>query len=131
MSTRTLPQTSHEANKEMTYDLRAGHWAKIKEALGKVDSGLIYTDIAVLIGLDKHAVGRRLSELESMQAIYKTGEKRLTPSKRNAFVYKLTKSTPDEKIAKEVAYKPNELTAAEYATKIINKSFEQPVQQLF
>lgn len=90
MPKNKLPQTSLDAYKQVHPDMLSAHHAKIILALRRTKNGLMYEQIAAQVQLDKHQVGRRLSELESMQIIYKPGEKRKTASNREAFVYKLT-----------------------------------------
>lgn len=128
MSTRTLPATSHEANYRMTDDIKQKHYQKILDALDKLGIG-IYTDIAVVSGLEPHAVGRRLSELEGMQKVWKAGGKKLTPSGRNAFLYQLT--TPPAKTEKEQNIYRNKgvVTAAEHAANILHATQPENIQQ--
>ena len=86
---RKLPETSHEANKEMTYDLKLNHKKQIVLAL-KILKKATFEEIANHLNWDdKNRVARRLLELERDQLIYKPGEKRLTKYGRNAYVYSL------------------------------------------
>lgn len=103
MSSReNLPTTSIEAYKSVSPEMLTTHHSKIIEALRLSKKGLMYEQIAAQIKMDKHQVGRRLSELEAMQIIYKPGEKRLTSTSRSAYVYRLVEngevSTKPEKI---------------------------------
>lgn len=88
MSITTLPDTSHEAYRSVTHKMLFNHHKKIILALTQLGSGM-YEDIAIKTGLESHSVGRRLSELERMNVIYKPGEKKKTSTGRNAYVYKL------------------------------------------
>lgn len=86
---RKNPSTSIEAYRSMTSDLIQKDHAKILNALEQLGSA-IYEEIAKHLNwIDKNKVSRRLKELEGLQMIYKTGEKRTTTSNRNAYVYKL------------------------------------------
>lgn len=88
---RINPATSHEAYKSMTKDLLSNHHTKIIEALNYLGNAT-FEEIAIHLQWDdKNRAARRLSELEREQIIYKPGEKRLTKSGRNAFVYALIK----------------------------------------
>lgn len=91
MSKSKLPATSMEAyrHKDMP-DMISAHHFKIIMALRASKLGMMYEQIAGNTRLEKHQIGRRISELEKKQLIYKTGEKRKTSTNRNAFVYKLT-----------------------------------------
>lgn len=89
---RNNPTTSLAAYRSLTPEMMDKHYGKIISALKLAKNGLIYEQIAAQIKLDKHQVGRRTSELERMQVIYKTGEKRNTSTNRPAFVYKLVEN---------------------------------------
>lgn len=85
---RNLPVTSKLAY-AASADLKAAHQAKIVECLHMNPKGLIYEEISVKCNMDKHAVGRRLSELERDMKIFKPGETRKTSTGRLAMVYRL------------------------------------------
>lgn len=74
--TQKLPETSLAAYRSVNSEMINSHHSKIISALKLAKNGLIYEQIAAQLKLDKHQVGRRVSELERMQVIYKTGEKR-------------------------------------------------------
>ena len=84
-----LPSTSHEANKKATHEMRDNHYKKIIAALLKLGAGN-YEVIAWKCKLDKHAVHRRLNELEKREIVYNTKIKTATSSGRSAFTYALT-----------------------------------------
>lgn len=89
---RINPSTSHEAYSKLKQtDERERHYAKITWAL-RILGEAIYEKIAEFCRLDKHQVGRRLSEMERDQKIRKTDKKLPTSTGRNAFVYTLIKS---------------------------------------
>ena len=94
MST-TLPSTSIEAYKKVTPEMLQGHYGKILQAL-KILGTANYEKIATHVGLDRHAVGRRLKEMEEKQWVHKPGTKSKTKSERNAFDYSLTGVVPEE-----------------------------------
>jgi predicted ArsR family transcriptional regulator len=81
-----LPQTSHDANKEMTAQLRQQHHDKILSSL-QVLGEAIYEDIAKHTGMDRHQVGRRLKELVDAGKIYNTLKTGLTSTGRKANMY--------------------------------------------
>lgn len=88
---RNNPDTSISAYKELkSSDQQKQHYKKILEALEKIGSG-IYEKIAIVSGLEKHQVHRRLSEMERQLLVYKTKEKQPTSNNRKAYVYKIYK----------------------------------------
>lgn len=113
---RNLPDTSHTAKAMFTEDMKQAHHAKILSALTKLHFG-IYTDIAIAAGIEPHAVGRRLNELEADGKVWKPGGKKNTPSGRPAYLYQIVGEP--QKVEKEVTYKKGEPTAAEHANEII------------
>jgi hypothetical protein len=124
---RNNPTTSHEAYASMTSVILADHYQKILSSL-KVLGKAIYEEIALQNEWgDKNRVSRRLLEMERMGLVYKTGEKRLTTSKRNANVYALVtngqKSVEPERVDK------NTTTAADFANLIIAASGKRLVQK--
>lgn len=89
MPERNLPDTSHEAYRKLkSTDERERHHAKIIEAL-QVIGMANYERIAAASGLEKHQVGRRLSELERDGKVYKSGVKLPTSNNVNAYAYQL------------------------------------------
>jgi hypothetical protein len=82
-----LPETSLDAHKR-SKELSEAHRKIILEALEKHGS-MTYEQIALCTNLDRHAVGRRLCELERENKIHKPGEKKFTQSGRQAFVYEI------------------------------------------
>ena len=114
---RTNPQTSLDAWRSMDGKILADHYCKILTALDLLGTG-IYEEIATQVGFtDKNQVSRRLAELERMELVYKTGEKGLTKSNRQAFKYKIrTKETIVPTIEK---FTPPDTTAADFANMII------------
>lgn len=120
---RNLPDTSHAANKAATLEMRQGHYKKIIDALSKLGVAN-YEKIADYIGLDRHAVGRRVSEMEGLQLIYKPGTKSFTKSHRQAYDYCLTgQGMP--KTDNEVKYSKHETSAAQHASALLNLTNKQ------
>lgn len=91
------PETSNEAFRSLTPDMITKHHNKIIIALRKLGEAT-YEEIARAVKMERHQVGRRLSELEREQIVYKPGNKKSTKSGRHAFVYRLyeVKSTDQE-----------------------------------
>ena len=122
---RINPQTSTDAFKAVSPEMLADHYQKILGALKSLKKA-IYEEVAKEIGWeDKNRVSRRLAELEGMQLVYKTGEKRLTSSKRNANVYALVTNG-------EVSVEPErqpKLTAVDFANVLINKTKMGKIRQ--
>lgn len=118
---KQLPETSKEAYKKVSAEMLQGHWGKIIKSL-KILGTANYEKISAHNGLEPHATARRLKELESMEIIYKPGTKSKTKSKRDAFDYCLTGQglAHTEKELKEVVYKKNEKSAADYASQLAN-----------
>lgn len=83
-----LPRTSHAAYREAKKGLIENHQGKILAALESLKSAN-YETIADHVRLEKHAVGRRLSELERMEKVYKPGTTSPTSAGRMAFNYSL------------------------------------------
>lgn len=119
---RELPSTSKAAYQQAKEGLLEGHHAKIISALQELGIAN-YEVIAAKAGLERHAVGRRLKELEGEQRVFKPGSKSLTKTNRLAYDYCLT-SSETVKTEKEVKYVPREKTAAEYSAELI-KSCQQ------
>lgn len=87
--TTKLPDTSIEAYESVSVEMLADHHRKIVNALSVLGNAN-YEKIATLMGMEPHAVGRRLKELLEMELIYKTENKSLTKSGRKAYDYCLT-----------------------------------------
>ena len=124
---RNNPTTSHEAYASMTPVILADHYQKILSSLSVLGKA-IYEEIAVHNQWqDKNRVSRRIGELERMQLVYKTGEKKLTSSGRNANVYALVtngqKSVEPERVDK------NQTSAVDYANLLIAASGKRLVQK--
>lgn len=88
MSNRKNPPTSIAAHRQAN-ELKSEHYEKIIKALRKIRAGGIYTEIATISGMRPDQVGRRLSEMEAAQVVFKVGNTRPTPAKRQAAVYQL------------------------------------------
>lgn len=113
-----LPSTSLEAYKAVSLEMLTNHHKCILVALKVMGSGT-FEQIAVAVAMEKHQIGRRVSELERMGVIYKPGEKCLTSSNRYAFVYKLVENG-------EVSAQPEKIlsgpSVGELARPLIQKS---------
>ena len=122
---RINPQTSTDAFKAVSPEMLADHYQKILGALKSLKKA-IYEEVAKEIGWDdKNRVSRRLAELEGMQLVYKTGEKRLTSSKRNANVYALVTNG-------EVSVEPERIpkvTSVDFANVLIAKTKMGKIKQ--
>ena len=125
MSNRKLPSTSHAANKAATEEMRRTHYGKIISALKVLGSG-IYEQIADYCGMDKHQVGRRLSEMEGLQLVWKPGAKKPTKSNRMAYVYQLTGDSQPKTENEAVAYRKDVKNASDYA-KDMQESCKKPL----
>ncbi len=123
---RNNPTTSHEANKSMTKELRAADHAKILEAMEALGGFTIYTEVATYLGWsDKSKVSRRNIEILRDGKIYLTGNKRLTPTNRNAQEYGIVKEgTVIPAIPEKEHYMANQTSAADYANLLIAGSKE-------
>lgn len=86
---RKNPKTSIEAYKSLTPEMLSSHQGKILKALAELGKAN-YEIIANKIKLERHAVGRRLSELERSGLVHKVGTTSKTKSGRNAYDYTLT-----------------------------------------
>lgn len=88
---KELPETSLEANRMATEEMRNNHRSKIIKALQVLGSAN-YEQIATYLTLEPHAVGRRMKELVLMDIVFKPGTKLPTKSGRDAYVYTLQKA---------------------------------------
>lgn len=113
-----LPETSLEAYHSVSPEMLTNHHKNILIALNKLKSGN-YEQIADAVSMERHQIGRRLSEMERMGIIYKPGEKRVTSTGRNAFVYKLVEN--GEKSVEMEKALPG-LSVGELAKPLIQKS---------
>jgi predicted transcriptional regulator len=111
---RNNPTTSLEAYRQVNSEMLVNHHGKIISALKSAKNGLMYEQIAAQIKMDKHQVGRRLSELERIGVVYKPGEKRNTSTNRQAFVYKLVENG-------EVSAQPERMMKGESVSDISRK----------
>jgi predicted ArsR family transcriptional regulator len=87
---KTDPQTSRAAAARV-HEFSGSHKKRIVAALDELGDGTVY-EIAALTGIDAHAVGKRIKELEEAKVIecpVIDGEEltRKTPSGRNARVW--------------------------------------------
>lgn len=110
---RNLPDTSISAYKQAE-PMIAPHHKKIIAALN-VLGVCIYEKIADYLKMDKHQIGRRLSELESLQIVCKPGTKAPTKTGRLAYEYSLTEygksiDTGEIKIPNPVGRPKKEIT---------------------
>lgn len=117
MSTRKLPKTSLEAydKKKETADSDRKKIIQALQILGTAN----YEKIAKQARLEMHAVGRRLSELERMEKVFKPGTKTKTSRGCMAFEYKLMPGV-------EYVYEEGKETAAESAVKLIKMTKQKP-----
>jgi len=117
-----MPDTSKDAFKALTPEKLAKDYSDIVFALKCLKEGS-YEQISKVLGwVDMGKCSRRLKELQSMQVIYKPGNKILTSRNRFAYVYKLVengeKSVEPEKVMKGE-------TVADISRKLVH-----PVQKL-
>lgn len=123
MTAKKLPETSLEAYKQVTPEMLSEHHRKIVSALQVLGSST-YEGIANHVNLDRHQVGRRLSELERMQIVYKPGQKKPTKSGRMAYCYSLCITGP--KTEKEFnGYKKGEKTSTDFSKELIQATQQQ------
>lgn len=108
-----IPDTSKAAHARAKQGLIDSHKAKVLAAIQKLKLAN-YEAIAQDTGLDKHAVGRRLKELEGEQKIYKPGSKSKTASGCKAYDYAIL---PNQTETGNLYL--NQTSAAEHAAEII------------
>ncbi len=84
----TDPATSHDAADRVP-EFAHGHFRKILDALDDMGRAATYHEIAVFAGLEPHAAGKRMSELEAAGLIFRTDETHATPSGRQAHMWRL------------------------------------------
>ncbi len=120
MPKKKLPDTSLAAY-EQAKPMINPHHEKILSALSVIGKS-IYEKIADHLKMDKHQIGRRLSELESMQLVHKPGTKGVTKTGRSAYEYELTPEGGKVEISKEFVYKKGQESAADAAVKLIHSA---------
>lgn len=106
---RNNPSTSHAAFKQVTSEMKEGHYMKIIAALQKLKSAN-YETISQKCGLERHAVGRRLSEMLERGMIWKPGGYSKTSSGRDAYNYQLTTETKIHPTTVEKAVKGHSIS---------------------
>ena len=117
------PETSMEAFNEFTELMREKDHDLIMGALSVLKQAN-YEQIAQYLGWgDRNKVSRRLKELELGKKIYKKGDKSLTSSKRNAYIYRVVSNGEISERKERVERKVK--SASDYALRIIN-SCTQP-----
>lgn len=84
---RTDPETSKEAAARAV-EFAHAHHAKIVGSLMTQGNGTIY-EIAGRTGLDHVAVARRMKELEELQAVKRTEDRRAGPTGRTCTVWSI------------------------------------------
>ena len=92
------PQTSLDAYHSQTSEKLTADHQKIVDALNILGQSN-YENIAALARMDRHAVGRRLKEMELHGLIYKPGTKSFLKSGRYGYDYRLTNP---EKVDKKI-----------------------------
>jgi len=117
------PETSMEAFNEFTELMREKDHDLIMGALSVLKQAN-YEQIAQYLGwTDRNKVSRRLKEIELENKIYKKGDKSLTSSKRNAYIYRVVSngevSEQKERVQRKIK------SSADYALRII-ESCNQP-----
>ncbi len=114
---RKNPETSILAYKMLTPEMIAGHHGKIIAALQKLGTAS-YEQLSDYTGLEKHKIGRRLSELERMEVVYKPGSKSPTKSGRMAMNYCLV-GTGAKTEAELNTYKKGEKSSTDYSRDLL------------
>jgi len=116
---RKLPDTSHAAYQQAK-PMIEHHHQKIIEALQVLGSAN-YEVIAAHCKMDRHQIGRRLSELERSLTVFKPGTKTPTKSGRMAYDYCLTNS--NQKKTEKPSHK-EERAMHEFAESLISATNE-------
>ena len=92
MKKSQFPLTSKIAHYSKTEDSKQQDYMKIVSAYKKLKSG-IYTDVASYLNWsDPNKCSRRMKEMREMGLLENTGETKLTPRNRPAFIHKLSDS---------------------------------------
>jgi predicted ArsR family transcriptional regulator len=124
---KQLPQTSYDAYHQVTPEMLQGHYGKILAALKKLGTAN-YETIASNVNLDRHAVGRRLKEMEIKQWVHKPGTTSPTKSGRKAFNYSLTGVVPENILPQSPnpVGRPKKVTTVSYNSLFDNLPIQQP-----
>jgi len=83
----TDPETSHKAA-GAARALAQQHQQMILRAMSDVSGGMTISDLAALTGLDKHAVARRMPELERDGCVYWSGERPMPTGRKGRVWFK-------------------------------------------
>lgn len=126
---RTQPATSLDAFKSLHPSQIREMYHKILEALKSLGSAST-EQIAEFLTVDHPKVHRRVSEMASLQMIYRPGIRVATKSGRTAFVWTICGEN-QPKTESEIVYKSEEKTAAEYAGKLIQMTKNTIQPKLF
>lgn len=122
------PETSLEAYHALTPEKLSGDYAKIIKGLQALGNAT-YEQLSDFLNCrEPNVISRRMKELETKQLVFKTGEKRLTKRRRNAFVYSLINSPKTDEQAQN-QFKKDVPASSDYAAKILKAIPEQ--QSLF
>lgn len=127
MPKRERIDTSIEAYHSLDVNQLNKTYKTIIETLSKIGEGT-FEDIAATAKEDKAKIWKRLSELERMQVVYRPGEKKVLKSGRNGYVWMIREGYV---VKTEVAYRKEETTAAEHASKIIKLTKPEYIPQSF
>lgn len=128
MARKRLPQTSIDAYHSLDPELLTDRYKKILMSLSVLGEATS-EEIAAHAKLDNSKVWKRMSELEKDEygaMVYKPGNKRQLKSGRFGYTYMLTAAATPKTIAEKNIYKSKEKTAGDYASNLINKSFNAP-----
>lgn len=120
MSQRQKIQTSVDAYKSLVPEQLTDTYKGIIAALKTINEGT-FEDISAVMKVDKSVVWKRLSELASMQIIYRPGNKRMLKSGRNGYTWMLCnpdKTEKDVKFSREAISKTKPI---EHYAKNINQ----------
>lgn len=131
MSNQKLPDTSLSAYESVKGKAISKHHKKILEAFDLL-VWANYEQIAVKIGMERHQVGRRLSELELAGKIYKTAMKVATTTGRMAYAYAKTGAgIPKAETKPKEVTPPNTITVKEHTRHLKKEVIDNGQQNLF
>lgn len=118
MPKRNNPQTSKDAHDSLKQEDIREMYRRILEALRLIKEGTWY-DLSIAMKEKPERIWKRLSELREMGLIYRPMTRKLLPSGRTGFTWRIV---GDETIVPTAESFPKGKTAAEFAKSIIQST---------
>jgi len=118
---RNVVETSKAAFRSLKVEELNETYRQILDALREINEGT-FEDLAAYMRVDKSRVWKRLSELDRMELIYRSGNKRMLKSGRMGFTWMLRNPVKTDNKAREVAYKPIEPSIVKSSINVLRQA---------